>query len=49
MYSASAGRLDMVKILVSNGADQNIVNLDGFKAIDLACSRQIYKVLKENM
>lgn len=46
MYSASAGKEDMVRLLVEHGADKEIENLDGFKAIDLAVSPAIYKLLK---
>lgn len=46
MYSASAGKADMVKLLVEFGADKRIENLDGFKAIDLATTPSIYRMLK---
>lgn len=46
MYSASAGKDDMVKLLVQFGANKDLTNLDGFKAIDLAVSPKIYKMLK---
>jgi len=46
MYSASAGKADMVKLLVEAGADKEIENLDGFKAIDLAATPTIYRLLK---
>jgi len=46
MYSASAGKADMVKLLVEFGADKSIENLDGFKAIDLATTPTIYRLLK---
>jgi len=46
MYSASAGKEDMVKLLLEYGADKTKENLDGFKAIDLACTPKIYKMLK---
>lgn len=46
MYSASAGKTDMVKLLVEYGADKSLESLDGFKAIDLAVSPTIYKLLK---
>ncbi|WP_455756289.1 ankyrin repeat domain-containing protein [Sulfurimonas sp.] len=46
MYSASAGKADMVKLLVEYGADKSIENLDGFKAIDLAITPTIYRLLK---
>lgn len=46
MYSASAGKVDMVKLLVEFGADKSIENLDGFKAVDLATTPTIYKLLK---
>jgi len=46
MYSASAGKVDMVKLLVEYGADKSIENLDGFKAVDLAITPTIYRLLK---
>jgi len=46
MYSASAGKEDMVKLLLDFGANKDLENLDGFKAIDLACTPKIYKLLK---
>jgi len=46
MYSASAGKEDMVELLLKHGANKAIENLDGFKAIDLACTPKIYKMLK---
>lgn len=46
MYCASAGKEDMTKVLLQYGADKEIINLDGFKAIDLAASPKIYKMLK---
>lgn len=46
MYSASAGKEDMVKLLLEFGANKSLENLDDFKAIDLACTPRIYKMLK---
>ena len=46
MYSASAGKEDMVQLLVEYGANKDIENLDGFKAIDLAVTPKIYRMLK---
>jgi len=46
MYCASAGKEDFVKLLLENGAKSDIENLDGFKAIDLAVTPSIYKMLK---
>ena len=46
MYSASAGKEDMVKLLLEAGANKTIENLDGFKAIDLAVTPKIFKMLK---
>lgn len=46
MYSASAGKEDMVKLLLEFGADKELTNLDDFKAIDLAATPKIYKMLK---
>jgi ankyrin repeat protein len=47
MYCASAGKLNMVKLLLSYGADKELKSLDGFKAIDLASTTSIYKVLRD--
>lgn len=46
MYSASAGKEEMVRILLEFGANTSLENLDGFKAIDLAVTPRIYKMLK---
>lgn len=46
MYCASAGKEDMVKLLLEFGADKEVKNLDDFKAIDLAATPKIYKMLK---
>lgn len=46
MYSASAGKEDMVKLLLEFEADKSLENLDGFKAIDLAVTPKIYKLLR---
>lgn len=46
MYSASAGKEDMVKLLLDFGANKELENLDAFKAIDLACTSKIVKLLK---
>jgi len=47
MYCASAGREDMVRLLIEHGANKSIENLDGFKAIDLATTPTIYRLLKQ--
>ncbi len=46
MYCASAGKEDFVKLLLKHDAKTEIINLDGFKAIDLAVTPSIYKLLK---
>jgi len=46
MYSASAGKEDMVKLLLEAGANKELKNLDDFKAIDLAVTPTIFKLLK---
>lgn len=46
MYCASAGKDDFVKLLLENQADVTLENLDGFKAIDLAVTPKIFKMLK---
>lgn len=47
MYCASAGKEDFVELLLKYNARSSIINLDGFKAIDLAVTPKIYKMLKE--
>jgi ankyrin repeat protein len=46
MYCASAGKEDFVKLLLECNAKADLENLDGFKAIDLAVTPKIYKMLK---
>lgn len=46
MYCASSGKEAMTRLLVDFHADASLVNLDGFKAIDLASTRAIYTMLK---
>jgi len=46
MYCASAGKEDFVELLLENNANSVIENLDGFKAIDLAVTPKIVKMLK---
>jgi len=46
MYAASTGKEAIVRLLLSYRADTELVNLDGFKAIDLAVTPKIYKMLK---
>ena len=46
MYCASAGKEDFVELLLKHGADCSYENLDGFKAIDLAVTPKIVKMLK---
>ena len=47
MYSASAGKEDMVELLLKFKADKTLENLDGFAAIDLAAFPKIYRMLKD--
>ncbi len=49
MYCTSAGKEDMVKLLLECGANKEIKNLDDFKAIDLAATPKIYKMLKNGL
>ncbi len=49
MYCASAGKEDMVKLLLEFNANKEIKNLDDFKAIDLAATPKIYKMLKNGL
>lgn len=46
MYCASAGKDDFVELLLNHNAETNLVSLDGFKAIDLAVTPKIVKLLK---
>ncbi len=46
MYCASSGKEAMTKLLLAFNADTSITNLDGFKAIDLASTPTIDKMLK---
>ena len=47
MYCASAGKEDFVQLLLEYEANTKLENLDGFKAIDLAVTPSIYKMLKK--
>lgn len=38
MYASSWGQLKVVKMLIFLGADSNVVNNDGFSAVDYAYS-----------
>ena len=46
MYCASAGKEDFVELLLKYKARTNFESLDGFKAIDLAVTSKIVKLLK---
>lgn len=46
IYAASAGRLEMVRLLLMAGADIRPVTLDGFSALDVAASWDIVKLLR---
>jgi ankyrin repeat protein len=46
MYCASSGKENMVRMLLEYGANRELENLDGFKAIDLAITPRIYRMLK---
>jgi ankyrin repeat protein len=46
MYCASAGKEDFVELLLQNNANTLLESLDGFKAIDLAVTPKIVKMLK---
>lgn len=47
MYCASAGKEDFVRLLIQYSANTQIESLDGFKAIDLAVTSKIVKLLKD--
>jgi uncharacterized protein len=46
MYCASSGKEAMTRLLLDFHADVSITNLDDFRAIDLASTPTIYKMLK---
>ncbi len=46
MYCASAGKEDFVELLLKYKARTDLKSLDGFKAIDLAVTSKIVKLLK---
>lgn len=46
MYCASAGKDDFVELLLKHKARTDFESLDGFKAIDLAVTPKIVKLLK---
>jgi uncharacterized protein len=46
MYCASAGKDIFVELLLSHKANTDLESLDGFKAIDLAATPRIVKLLK---
>jgi uncharacterized protein len=49
MYCASSGKEAMTRLLLDFHADTSIANLDDFKAIDLASTPTIYKMLKASI
>lgn len=46
MYTASSGKEEFVSLLVENGANTKTTNDDDFTALDLACTRDIIKILR---
>ena len=46
MYCASAGKEDFIELLLKYNAKTDLTSLDGFKAIDLAVTSKIVKLLK---
>lgn len=46
MYCASAGKEDFIELLLKYNAKTDLISLDGFKAIDLAVTSKIVKLLK---
>jgi len=49
MYCASSGKEAMTRLLLAFHADTSLSNLDDFKAIDLASTATIYKMLKASL
>ena len=46
MYASSTGKVDIVKILLNQGADTRLATDDGFSALDLASSLPVLKLLR---
>ena len=46
MYAASTGKIDAVKLLLKIGANPDLTNLDDFRAIDFASTREILNLLR---
>ena len=46
IYAASAGKSEIVDALITQGADANRVTLDDFNALDVAASRDVFRLLR---
>jgi uncharacterized protein len=46
MYSASAGKTEVVKLLLRHNPNINLKNLDDFKAIDFASNVEVLRIFK---
>ena len=46
MYAASAGRDQCVKLLVDLGTDTQMINEDGYRAVDLAANKEVLRLLR---
>lgn len=49
MYSASAGKTEMVKVLLELGANALVANVDGSKAGDMAANIEILRLLRHTI
>lgn len=46
MYAASAGKTEVVKLLLQYHPNLNLQNLDDYKAIDFATNAEVLRILK---
>lgn len=46
IYTASAGKTEMVKALLDAGADATLMTLDDFTALEVAANKEIFKMLR---
>jgi ankyrin repeat protein len=46
MYAASAGKIEVVNLLLQYHPNINLKNLDDYKAIDFASNREVLRILK---
>ncbi|MFM6038641.1 MAG: ankyrin repeat domain-containing protein, partial [Sphaerospermopsis kisseleviana] len=46
MYGASAGKTEVVRLLLQHNPNMNLHNLDDYKAIDFASNIEVLRLLK---